>query len=74
MKYMGKAGKTAINVSDNVRFMINEVEGKEGLRVQRALTHEEFIMFLTCLYKRVEGDTMALDAAWERVGGIKNSR
>lgn len=67
MKNMGKDGKTAINVSDKVRFMINEIEGKEGLRVQRALTHEEFIMFLTCLYKRVAGDTMALDAAWEKV-------
>uniref|UniRef100_A0A6H1ZWP3 Uncharacterized protein n=1 Tax=viral metagenome TaxID=1070528 RepID=A0A6H1ZWP3_9ZZZZ len=64
---MGKLGKTAINVSDNVRFLINEVEGKEGLRVKRALTHEEFIMFLTYLYKRVAGDTMALDAAWEKV-------
>ncbi len=54
-------------MSDNVRFMINEAEGKEGLRVKRALTHEEFIVFLTHLYKRVAGDTMALDAAWEKV-------
>lgn len=67
MKCMGKDGKTAINVSDNVRLLINEVEAKEGLRVRRPLTHEEFIMFLTHLYKRVAGDTMALDAAWEKV-------
>lgn len=65
---MGKHGKTAINVSDKVRFLINEVEGKEGVRVKRALTHEEFLMFLTYVYKRVEGDTMVLDAAWEKVG------
>lgn len=66
MKCMGKDGKTAINVSDKVRFLINEAEGIEGLRVKRALTHEEFLMFLTCLYKRVAGDTMALDAAWDK--------
>lgn len=64
---MGKAGKTAINVSDNVRFLINEVEGKEGVRVKKALTHEEFLTFLAHLYKRVSGDTMALDAAWDMV-------
>lgn len=66
---MGKEGKTAINVSDNFRFLLNEVEGKEGLRVKRALTHEEFLTFLTHLYKRVAGDTMVLDAAWEKARG-----
>lgn len=68
MECMGKEGKTAINVSDKVRLLINEVEGKEGVRVKRPLTHEEFLTFLTCVYKRVEGDTMVLDAAWEKVG------
>lgn len=64
---MGKFGKTAINVSDDVRLLINEVEAKEGVRLKKVLTHEDFLLFLTCLYKRVEGDTMALDAAWDRV-------
>ncbi len=66
---MGKDGKTAINVSDRVRMMINEVESVEALRVKRALTHEEFMMFLTCLYKRVSGDTLVLDAAWDKIKG-----
>jgi len=69
MECMGKEGKTAINVSDKVRFLINEVEGKEGVRVKKALTHEEFLLFLAHLYKRVAGDTMVLDAAWEKVRG-----
>lgn len=72
MECMGKEGKTAINVSDKVRFLINEVEGKEGARVKRALTHEEFLTFLTCVYKRVEGDTMVLDAAWEKARVERN--
>jgi len=58
---------STITVPPLTLLRINEVKNQEALRIKKQITHDEFIIFMTKLYKRVGGDTLALDAAWERV-------
>ena len=47
-------------------LMFNEVKTREALRIKEKITSDNFIIFLTELYKRVGSDTLVLDGAWER--------
>lgn len=58
---------STITVPPETLLRVNEVKNQEALRIKEQITHEEFLIFLSYLYKRVAGDTMALDAAWEKV-------
>lgn len=58
---------STITVPYETLLMFNEVKTQEAVRVKKQLTHDEFLTFLTKLYKRVGGDTFVLDAAWEKV-------
>lgn len=58
-----------LNISNTARLFFNEAKNHEALRVKKPLTHEEFMLFLVKLYKRVEGDTTVLNNVWEKVKG-----
>lgn len=58
---------STITVPPETLLRVNEVKNQEALRIKKQITHEEFLIFVSYLYKRVAGDTMALDAAWEKV-------
>ena len=58
---------STITVPAQTLLMFNEVKMHEAVRVREPITHEEFVLFLIKLYKRVGGDSLVLDAAWEKV-------
>ncbi|MDD3813246.1 MAG: hypothetical protein PHZ02_01260 [Desulfocapsaceae bacterium] len=58
--------ETAINMSRKTRLLFSGVKNQEALRKGKTIPHEDFILFLTELYKRVSGDTIVLDDAWEK--------
>lgn len=64
---------TTITTNYNVLLKFNEAKNREALRVKKLLTHEEFLLFLIKLYKRVEGDTTVLNNVWEKVKGEMES-
>jgi secreted Zn-dependent insulinase-like peptidase len=57
---------STITVPPEIILRVNEVKNQEALRIKKQITHEEFLMFMTKLYKRVAGDSFVLDAAWEK--------
>lgn len=58
---------STITVPFETLLQFNEVKTHEALRVKEPLTHDEFLRFMIKLYKRVGGDSLVLDAAWEKV-------
>ncbi len=58
---------STITAASGILLKFNEAKTNEALRVKKTLTHEEFLLFLIKLYKRVEGDTAVLNNVWEKV-------
>ncbi len=58
---------STITVPLKTLLMFNEVKTQEAFRVKEQLTHDDFLIFMIKLYKRVSGDTLVLDTAWKRV-------
>ena len=58
---------STIAVPHEVLLKFNEVKAQEAARIKKKITNDEFLIYLTKLYKRVGGDTFVLDAAWEGV-------
>lgn len=58
---------STITVPSEVLLMFNDAKTQEALRLKEPLTHEDFLKFLIKVYKRVVGDTIVLNSAWEKV-------
>ncbi len=45
----------------------NELKGHEGKRINKVLTHKEFLTFLLIEYQAVQGDTPVMNSIWAKV-------
>lgn len=51
----------------------NELKGHEGRRINKILTHQQFLTFLLVEYQAVQGDVFVLNSIWKKVDltGVK---
>ncbi len=45
----------------------NELKGHEGKRINKVLTHKEFLTFLLIEYQAIQGDTLVLNSVWAKM-------
>lgn len=45
----------------------NELKGHEGRRVNKILTHQQFMTFLLVEYQAVQGDDPVLNSIWKKI-------
>lgn len=45
----------------------NELKGHEGKRINKVLTHREFMTFLLVEYQTLLGDSLLLNIVWKKI-------
>lgn len=56
-----------ITIDTDILLHFNEVKSHEGRRINRPLTHKEFLEYLLNVYCSIRNDNLVLNSVWKNI-------